>query len=155
MKLFRKRKPGNAEEEDELLLDGDAEEGYIRDVTEAATGAPTDPPAQAEVVVPVDDPIAQMRADATSAAASENPLEGAPTSPGDLLDAGLLDLFREAKEEVEETTLASQLPDIPIQELLGDLVSLSQRLGVEPRPRLEANPDQVGELDPDHRASRK
>jgi len=147
MKLFRKRKPENAEEEDDLLSDADtAEEDSVRDVTEAATGASTDPPAQTGVV-PADDPIAQMRADAAAeAAAAENPLEGAPATPGDPLDSDLLDLFREAKEEVEETTLASQLPDIPIQELLGDLVTLSQRLGVKPRSRLEVNPDQAGEL---------
>jgi len=153
MKLFRKRKPENAEEEDDLLSDADtAEEDSVRDVTEAATGASTDPPAQTGVV-PADDPIAQMRADAAAeAAAAENPLEGAPATPqaGDL-ESSLLDIFTEAKEEMEEATLASQLPDIPIQELLGDLVTLSQCLGVKPRPRLSVSPLEEGELsiDPD------
>ena len=143
MKLFRRHKPENAEEEDDLVSNTDAaEEGSTREPTEAATGASTDPPAQAGAVPPADDPFALMRA------AAENPPEGAPGSPqpDDALDAGLMDLFREAKDEVEEATLASQLPDIPIQDLLGDLVTLSQRLGVKPRPRLEVNPDQEGEL---------
>jgi hypothetical protein len=150
VKLFRRRKPENAEEEDDLVSNTDAaEEDSTREPTGAATGASTDPPAQAGAVPPTDDPIAQMRADAIAeVAAAENPPEGAPGSPqpDDALDAGLMDLFREAKDEVEEATLASQMPDIPIQELLGDLVTLSQRLGVKPRPRLEVNPDQEGEL---------
>ena len=70
--------------------------------------------------------------------------------PSQLVD-GLMDLFREAKNEVQESTLASELPDIPIQDLLGDLVSVSRRLGVKPRPRLEPNPGQAGKraLEPD------
>ena len=153
MKLFRKRKPENAEEEDDLLSDGDpAEEGSIRDVTEAATEGSTDPPAQTGAFAPALDPVAQMRADAAAEVASENPLEGAPATPqaGDL-ESSLLDIFTEAKEEMEEATLASQLPDIPIQELLGDLVTLSQCLGVKPRPRLSVSPLEEGELsiDPD------
>jgi hypothetical protein len=154
VKLFRKRKRDNAEE-DEPLLDSDVEEeDSTRETTAAATEASTDPPAQAGAVPPVDDPVAQMRADAAAeAAAAENPPEGATASPQpvDALDAELMDLFREAKNEVEEATLASQLPDIPIQELLGDLVSVSQRLGVKPRPHLEANPGEAGErgLEPD------
>lgn len=155
MKLFRRRKPENVEEEDELLLDADAaEEDSIREVTETAAGASTDPPAQAGAVPPADDPLAQMRADAAAeVAAAQNPPEGGPPSPqpDDALDAGLMDLFREAKNEVQESTLASELPDIPIQDLLGDLVSVSRRLGVKPRPRLEPNPGQADErgLEPD------
>ena len=149
MKLFRRRKPENAEEEDELLLDADAAaEDSIREIAEAETGASTDSPAQAGGVPPTDDPLAQMRADAAAEiAAAENPPEGAPASPkpDDVLDAGLMDLFREAKNEVQESTLASELPDIPIQDLLGDLVSVSRRLGVKPRPRLKPNPGQADE----------
>jgi hypothetical protein len=155
VKLFRRRKPENAEEEDELLLDADAaEEASIREITEAETGASTDPPAQAGAVTPADDPLAQMRADAAAeVAAAQNLPEGAPASPQpvDALDADLMDLFLEAKNEVQESTLASELPDIPIQDLLGDLVSVSRRLGVKPRPRLEPNPGQADErgLEPD------
>jgi len=153
VKLFRRRKNDNAEE-DEPLLDADvAEEDSIRETTEAAAGASTDPPAQAGAVPPAGDPLAQMRADAAAeVAAAEDPLAGVSShQPADSLDPGLMDLFREAKDEVEEATLASQLPDIPIQELLGDLVNVSERLGVKPRPHLEPNPDEAGErgLDPD------
>ena len=157
MRLFRRRKPENAEEEDELLLDADAaEEDSIPEIAEAGTGASTDPPAQAGAVPPADDLFAQMRADAAAEiAAAENSPGGAPASPqpDDALDAGLMDLFREAKKEVQESTLASELPDIPIQDLLGDLVSVSRRLGVKPRPRLEPNPGQADErgLKPDQR----
>ena len=155
MKLFRRRKSENVEEEDELALDADAaEEDSIREITEAETGASTDSPAQAGAVPPADDPLAQMRAEAAAeVAAAENPPEGAPASPqpDDTLDAGLMDLFREAKNEVQESTLASELPDIPIQDLLGDLVSVSRRLGVRPRPRPRAEPGPAGKraLEPD------
>ena len=154
MKLFRRRKPENAEEEDDLLLDTDAAEDDSVRETEAETGASTDPPAEAAAIPPADDPLAQMRADAAAeVAAAENPPEGASPSPQpvDALDAGLMDLFREAKNEVQESTLASELPDIPIQDLLGDLVSVSRRLGVKPRPRLEPNPGRAGKraLEPD------
>ena len=159
MRLFRRRKPENAEEEDDLISNTDAaEEDSTREPTGAATGASTDPPTQAEAVPPTNDPLAQMRADAAAEiAAAENPPEGAPASPkpDDVLDAGLMDLFREAKNEVQESTLASELPDIPIQDLLGDLVSVSRRLGVRPRPRLEPNPGQADEDGLEHRASRK
>jgi len=142
VKLFRKRKSENAE--DDLLSDLDpAEEDSMRD---------TDPLPQAGAAAPADDPVARMQAEAAAEMASENPPEGAPaTSQAGDLDSSLLDIFNEAKEETEEATLASQLPDIPIQELLGDLVTLSQSLGVKPRPRLSVSPLEEGELslDPD------
>ena len=50
------------------------------------------------------------------------------------LDPALLQLFAEAKNEAQETVLASELPDIPIQDLLSDLVSLSRSLGIEQPP---------------------
>ena len=160
MKLFRRRKPETAEEEDELVFDIDGEEedsghemaeaaartGTSADA--AAPGAASSPAAQAGPILTPNDPLAQMRADADAEiAAAENPPEGAPASPkpDDVLDAGLMDLFREAKKEVQESTLASELPDIPIQDLLGDLVSVSRRLGVRPRPRLKPNPGQADE----------
>jgi hypothetical protein len=155
VKLFRRRKPENAEEEDELVLDRDAaEEDSIREITEAATGASTDSPAQAGGVPPTDDPLAQMRADAAAeVAAAENPPEGAPASPQpiDALDASLMDLFLEAKNEVQESTLGSELPDIPIQDLLSDLVSVSEDLGITPRVRAKPRQDRALDsgLEPD------
>jgi hypothetical protein len=37
-----------------------------------------------------------------------------------------MDLFLRGQERGPESTLASELPDIPIQDLLGDLVSAQQ-----------------------------
>lgn len=153
MKLFRKRKADNAEEDDELLLDPDAaEEDSIRETIETP-GASIDPPAETGAVPSADAILAQVGADMSA----EDLTEDAPASPqpGDALDPDLLDLFREAKDEVEEATLASQLPDIPIQELLSDLENLSQSLGIASRVRAEPRPDDAPELDDEHRASRK
>jgi hypothetical protein len=147
VKLFRKRKPENDEEEDELAFDTDAaEEDSGQEMAEAAAS----PPAQAEPTLTPDDPLAQMRAEAAGeTAVAENPSEGAAPSPqpDDPLDPGLMDLFREAKNEVEESTLASELPDIPIQDLLSDLVNVSQCLGITPRVR--AQPRRVRAVDSD------
>jgi hypothetical protein len=41
-----------------------------------------------------------------------------------------MDLFRDAKEEVEEGSLASEVENVSIDDLLGDVVGISQRLGV-------------------------
>jgi hypothetical protein len=58
-----------------------------------------------------------------------------------------MDLFLEAKNEVEESTLASELEDIPIQDLLSDLMSVSEDLGIT--PRVHAQPRQVKTVDSD------
>ena len=53
------------------------------------------------------------------------------------LDPSLVELFLEAKEEVEESVPAADLPDIPIRDLLSELVSLRSSLRVErPEPVL-------------------
>lgn len=144
MKLFRVRpKPENGEEEKELVLDTDAEEQPpAQDTTEAEAETPeaTSPAGQTAVSESPNDPLAAMRAEAANeVAAAETPPEGASASPqpDDTLDPGLLELFREAKNEVQESTLASELPDIPIQELLSDLVSISLDLGITPRVRAQ------------------
>ena len=144
MKLFRRRKPENGEEEDELAFE--AEEDPGQETAEAALEAAVGPAADAGPTRP-DDPLAQMMAEAAAeTAAAETPSEGAAPAPNpdDPLDARLMDLFREAKNEVEESTLASDLEDIPIQNLLSDLVSVSERLGITPRLRTQPN---VGEAD--------
>lgn len=156
MKLFRmRRKPENGEEEKELILDTDADDEDAveeMDEAEAETGGPAGAPTLAAGAGPSDqtdasalraDPLAQISAEAASEpAAAEKPPDGDPASPPaqDSLDDGLLDLFREAKNEVQETTLGSELPDIPIQELLGDLVSISRRLGIPSEVRAKPNP---------------
>ena len=159
MKLFRmRRKPESGEEEKELVLDTDAqEEAFAQEMTEAeaetgaSAGAPTpeaaaSPAAQAAATPPPDDPLAQIRADAAGEiAAGEKPPEGGAASPqpDDPLDPDLLELFREAKNEVVESILASELPDIPIQDLLSDLVSVSQELEIALPARAKPNLDQA------------
>lgn len=147
VKLFRKRhKSEDGEEEEELVLDTDSEEQ--EPAQEAAEAEPA--PAAA---VPPSDPLAQIRADADNeTAAGKTPSEGdaAPSQPDDSLDASLLELFREAKNEVEESTLASELADIPIQDLLSDLVSVSQELGATPRAHPAASQRKTSNVDPKH-----
>lgn len=77
-------------------------------------------------------------ADTETDAGERAPANGAAPPEGDRpLDPGLLQLFAEARNEAQEKALASELPDIPIQELLSELVSLSRRLGIEPPARAE------------------
>ena len=91
------------------------------------------------------DPAADAQPDAVTdvlAEAAENPLE--PETTDDVL-AGLgdsddeestddlLDIFKEAKEEVEESSLAAGLDDIPIGDIVADLSTTSERLGVVPK----------------------
>jgi len=149
MKLFRlRRKPESGEEEKELILDTDAEEqAPAQEMAEAETGASADAPtaaaapeyaAQAETPTPAGDLLTQIGAEVASEnEAAEKTPENDPGSPqgDDSLDPDLLELFREAKNEVVETTLASELPDIPMQDLLSDLENVSQRLGITPRAR--------------------
>ena len=151
MKLFRmKRKAENGEEEKELVLETDAEEeAPAEETTEAEADAPT--AGSAQVAATPDDPLAQLRAEAAAEVVpEETPVEGGAPAPtlDDPLDPGLLDLFREAKNEVQESTLASELPDIPIQDLLGDLVSVRQELGMRPEARPAPSPPKTRERHP-------
>jgi hypothetical protein len=124
MKFFRlRRKPESAEEEKELVLDADAEE---------------------EAPAPAGDLLAQIGAEADAEIAAEEgaaEAEGGSPQGGDSLDPDLLDIFRSAKEEVEESTLASELEDIPAQDLLSDLMGVSHRLRTMPRPPAEPGQD--------------
>ena len=156
MKLFRRRKPENGEAEDELAFE--AEEDPGQETAEAALEAASGAPADAGPILAPDDPLAQMRAEAAAeTGAAETPSEGAAPSPNldDPLDAGLMDLFREAKNEVQESTLASDLEDIPIQDLLSDLVSVSQDLGITPRVRAKPRQDRALDSDPELRQASK
>ena len=170
MKFFRRRKPENGEEEDDLLFDTDGEEedsGHEMAGATAGTGTSADaaapeaassPAAQAGPILTPNDPLAQMRAEAAAElAAAEKPSEGAAPSPqpDDPLDAGLMDLFREAKNEVQESTLASDLEDIPIQDLLSDLMSVSEGLGITPRVRAKPRQDRALDSDPELRQAGK
>ena len=158
MKLFRKRKPNKGEEADEIFDADAAEEDRGQEMAEAAPEAAAGAAAEPGPILTPDDPLAQMRADAArETAAAETPSEGAAPSPNpdDPLDASLMDLFREAKNEVQESTLASDLEDIPIQDLLSDLVSVSEGLGITPRVRAKPKQDRALDSDPElHQAGK-
>jgi len=156
VKLFRRRKPENGEAEDELAFE--AEEDPGQETAEAALEAASGAAAEAGPILAPDDPLAQMRAEAAGeTAAAETPFEGAAPSPNpdDPLDAGLMDLFREAKNEVQESTLASDLEDIPIQDLLSDLMSVSEGLGITPRVHARPRQDTALDSDPELRQAGK
>ena len=117
------------------------------DEEEAPQGtAETDTPTEGEAPAPAGDLLAQIGAEADAEikaeAEKEAPgTEGGSPQGGDSLDPDLLDIFRSAKEEVEESTLASELEDIPAQDLLSDLVGVSQRLHAMPRAQAEPGQD--------------
>jgi hypothetical protein len=147
MRFFRlRRKPESDEEEKELVLDADTEEEALaQDIIEAEEEAPQSAaeaatPTEEEAPAPAGDLLAQIGAEADAEikaeieAEKEAPgTEGGSPQGGDSLDPDLLDIFRSAKEEVQESTLASELEDIPAQDLLSDLVGVSHRLRAMPR----------------------
>ncbi len=94
----------------------------------------TQPTAQPEVSPgPAEDPIA-----AAQAAVAE-----AEAQPGEGLDPDLMDIFRDAKQETEDGSLASEVEDVPIQDLLADLRTIGQRLGVKPSREPPPEPTRV------------
>jgi hypothetical protein len=140
MRFFRlRRKPESAEEEKELVLDTDAEvQALSQDTPEADT------PTEEEAPAPEGDLLAQIGAEADAEIEAEKKApetEGGSPQGGDSLDPDLLDIFRTAKEEVEESTLASELEDIPAQDLLSDLVGVSDHLRAMPRARSKPSQD--------------
>jgi hypothetical protein len=142
MRFFRlRRKPESGEEEKELVLDTDAEpQAPAQDSSEAEAAAP----AEGEAPAPEGDLMTQIgaEADAEIKAEEEAPeTEGGSPQAGDSLDPDLLDIFRAAKNEVQESTLASELDDIPAQDLLSDLVGVSHRLRAMPRAPAEPGQD--------------
>jgi hypothetical protein len=145
VRFFRlRRRPERDEEEKELVLDADAEEEALAQGTIEA-----DTPTEGEAPAPAGDLLAQIGAEADAEikaeaeAEKEAPgTEGGSPQGGDSLDPDLLDIFRSAKEEVEESTLASELEDIPAQDLLSDLVGVSHRLRAMPRSHAEPGQEQ-------------
>ena len=135
--LLAGREPEAGGEEKELALDTDAGQAA----------------AQAEAPRPGGAVLVQVGAEADSEidAGGEPPQSDAGSPLEDELDPALLELFREARNEVQESTLASELPDIPIQDLLSELVSLRQRLGIAPPARAEP---EEGEDSPEPKPSR-
>jgi hypothetical protein len=85
------------------------------------------------------DTDAEAEAPAPDAAAVAEVLAQEEAPVDDPLDPDLVDIFREAKNEVEEITLASELEDIPTQDLLTDLVGVRRRLSIAARDRAKPN----------------
>jgi LysM repeat protein len=85
-------------------------------------------------------------------AEAQDPAQDTPEAEGvlpqedDPLDPNLLDIFHAAKNEVEESTPPSGLADIPVQDLLSDLVGVSYRLHATPRFRAEIGYDEAPDL---------
>jgi hypothetical protein len=105
-------------------------------------------PADEEPVPPAADPLAGLAdISAASAEAADGERPGATPSGetpavDDAFDSSLLDIFRDAKKETEEGTLAAEVEDVAIADLLGDIRGIGSRLGVKPRPVVEPEPDQ-------------
>ena len=86
------------------------------------------------------DPLVELGAEAGSEADTGGrlPLNGAAPETDEPLDPALEQLFRQANAEAQESLAASELPDIPIQQLLSELVSLSRSLGIAPPASAES-----------------
>jgi hypothetical protein len=148
MKLFRvRRKPKSGEDNKELVLDTEVEpQAPVQDETgvEVEAEAPADTPAADAAPTEEEAPAAQgdLLTRIGAEADSEVEAEGGSPQEEEPLDPELLDIFREAKNEVLESTLASELEDIPAQDLLTDLMGVSRQLGTALRAR--ARPDKGG-----------
>jgi hypothetical protein len=152
MRFFRlRRKPESDEEERELVLDTDAEaQALAQDTLEAEEKAPqsaaeADSLTEGEAPAPEGHDLAQIGAEADAEIEAEEEAreaEGGSPQGGDSLDPDLLDIFRAAKDEVQESTLASELEDIPAQDLLSDLVGISHHLRTMPRAHAEPGQEQ-------------
>jgi hypothetical protein len=138
MKLFRrKRERESGEQERELVLDTEAEEQAPGQDDSAA------PPEQ-RAAASEGDLLTRIGAEADSEMEAEEAAlkgEGGSSQGDDSLDPGLLDIFRDAKNEVQESTLAAELEDVPVQDLLSDLLGLSRSLARGPRARTETGED--------------
>lgn len=163
MRLFRmKGKSEAGEEEKELVLDTEAEAESdapagplvteVKPTPEVKTAEPAvDAPEGAPA--PRGDLLARIGAEADAEIAAEeaaateetDATEGKPPSEDDELDPELLDIFRDARNEVEESTLASELEDISAQELLNDAVGVGHRLGISVEGPVGKTDGEVGE----------
>ncbi|MCJ7510004.1 MAG: LysM peptidoglycan-binding domain-containing protein [Dehalococcoidia bacterium] len=90
--------------------------------------------------------ILDTDAEAQAPAQDTPAAEGGPSQEDDSLDPDLLDIFHAAKNEVEESTPASELADIPVHDLLSDLVGVSHRLHATPRAHAEPGCDEARDL---------
>ena len=104
---------------------------------------------QAETPALGGDPLVELGAEVGSEADTRGrvPENGAASPETDEpLDPALEQLFRQANAEAQQSLAASELPDIPIQDLLNELVSLSRSLGIAPPASAEStNREDSGE----------
>jgi len=96
------------------------------------------------------DPLAGLAADPLAELAADDPLTGIdsatdpasqapnPAAPNDAFGGDLLDIFRDARKETEDGSLASEVEHIAIGDLLGDLTGITKGLGIPPRPVVPA-----------------
>ncbi|MGQ9571951.1 MAG: LysM peptidoglycan-binding domain-containing protein [Dehalococcoidia bacterium] len=143
MKLFRlRRKAESGEQEKELVLDTEAEpETRLQDGAEADVNAQAVPDTRASEAAP----FLYMASEGESELESEQRTpEAKSASPQEAssLDPRLLDALREDENSIPAGTPASQPEDIPIRDLLSDLVGVSRRLGIEPHTSTEPTADQ-------------
>lgn len=76
-------------------------------------------------------------------AAAQAAVNEAESQPAEGMDPNLLDIFRDAKQETEEGSLASEVEEVPIRDLLSDLWSIGRRLGVRPASQRPQEPERV------------
>lgn len=162
MKLFRLRgKHNDPKAEKELVLDtgrGDssAPGAQAPPESEPASSNSDEPVVDLDAAAPQSAPpadlFAELSAQADKEMAEQEQLAaGEPSTDDDELDPGLLDIFRDAKSEVEESSLAADLENVPARAILDDIRGISQGLGIPPdglRTRQEAaleEPDGLAE----------
>jgi hypothetical protein len=161
MKLFRsKGKHDDPDSEKELVLDTGADGDSSPEAQsppepgpapaaseEAATEIPAD---QVEQPASQDNFLAEISAQASKEMAEqEQPADGAPSQDDDALDPGLLDIFKDARTEVEEGCLAADLENIPAQEILEEMRAVSHGLGIPPNGLGRSHDDKAGQLTAD------
>jgi LysM repeat protein len=102
------------------------------------------------------DPLVEPGAEVGSEADTVGrlPANGAALETDEPLDPALEQLFRQANAEAQESLAAAELPDIPIRDLLDELVSLGRCLGIEPSTRAEPVNEEEPERSPPSEASR-
>ncbi|MFQ5382762.1 MAG: LysM peptidoglycan-binding domain-containing protein, partial [Dehalococcoidia bacterium] len=100
---------------------------------DASPDAPPDPAADAQTGTATDTP-GESAAPPNEPDAADDALAGLGDSDEEESSDDLLDIFKEAKEEVEESSLTAGLDDIPIVDLMSDVSSMSKHLGVAPKP---------------------
>jgi hypothetical protein len=159
MKLFRlKGKHDDPDAEKELVLDtGTADDSAPE--PQSSLEPESAPPVADEAVEiasneeeappppPEDNLLAQISAQADKEMAEQEELAAGATSPDDdTLDPSLLDIFKDAKTEVEEGSLAADLEDIPAREVLEEMRAISRGLGIPAGGVTGRHDDQAGEL---------